>query len=32
VVNETWAWLACARFVDQEGNPAVELRISLAPE
>jgi WD40 repeat protein len=32
VVNETGFWEGCARFVDQEGNPAKGLRFSLTPE
>jgi hypothetical protein len=32
VVNHTLDWECCARFVDQEGNPAQGLRISLTPE
>jgi hypothetical protein len=32
VVNGTWEWLGCLRFVDAEGNPAHGLRVSLTPE
>jgi hypothetical protein len=32
VVNETGFWEGCARFLDQEGNPAKGLRFSLTPE
>jgi WD40 repeat protein/serine/threonine protein kinase len=31
VANGLW-WLGCARFVDQEGNPAKGLRFSVMPE
>jgi WD40 repeat protein len=31
VVNELWEWEGCARFVDEEGNPAKGLRISSTP-
>jgi hypothetical protein len=32
VVNHAMDWLACARFVDREGNPAKGLRVSLTAE
>jgi WD40 repeat protein/serine/threonine protein kinase len=32
VVNEAMDWECCARFVDQEGNPAMGLRVSLTAE
>jgi hypothetical protein len=32
VVNTLWGWVGCLRFVDQEGNPAEGLRVSLTPE
>jgi hypothetical protein len=32
VVNETLAWLGCARFVDRDGNPVQGLEVRLTPE
>jgi hypothetical protein len=32
VVNESRDWEGCARFVDQEGNPAEGLRVTMTPE
>jgi hypothetical protein len=32
VVNETWSWQACTRFVDAEGNPAQGLQVRLTPD